>query len=201
MMGGRAAYVLATALFVGSAGVLGYFGYLYEIIPKATVYPILIFVGLEIAAQSFHATPVKHYPAVVLACVPALAYLALIFIDQVAGASRAELPADLQAKVLTIRMLSSGFIITSLVWASALTAMIDRRLAHSAAFFLIAAVFTLFGVMHSPAPGSPLFLPWALAADYQAPVVQYAIGYTLVAVLMLAWSLLVPSAEDSRHVA
>src|SRR5438067_6179279 len=77
-MGCRAAYVLATALFVGSAGVLGYFGYLYLIIPKVTVYPILIFIGLEIAAQSFHATPVRHYPAVVFACVPALAQLALI---------------------------------------------------------------------------------------------------------------------------
>ena len=74
-MGGRAAYVLATALFVGSAGVLGYFGYLYVVIPKVTVFPILIFIGLEIAAQSFHATPARHYPAVVLACVPALAQL------------------------------------------------------------------------------------------------------------------------------
>src|SRR5204863_3991272 len=82
-MGGRAAYVLATALFVGSAGLLGYFGYLYVIIPKVTVYPILIFIGLEIAAQSFHATLVRHYPAVVLACVPALAQLALIFVDNI----------------------------------------------------------------------------------------------------------------------
>ncbi len=35
-MGGRAAYTLATALFVGGAGLFGYFGYLYAISPKAT---------------------------------------------------------------------------------------------------------------------------------------------------------------------
>ena len=70
-MGGRAAYTLATALFVGSAGVLGYFGYLYLIIPKATVFPILIFVGLEITAQSFHATPRRHFSAIAVACIPA----------------------------------------------------------------------------------------------------------------------------------
>ena len=55
-MGGRAAYVLATAIFIGSAGLLGYFGFLYAIIPKATVFPILIFVGLEIMSQGVHAT-------------------------------------------------------------------------------------------------------------------------------------------------
>jgi AGZA family xanthine/uracil permease-like MFS transporter len=195
-MGGRAAYVLATALFLGSAGLFGYFGYLYLLIPKETVYPILIFIGLEIAAQSFHATPLKHYPAVVLACVPALAYLALSFIDRVAGASRAELPADLQGQVHTIRMLASGFIITSLVWASALAAMIDRRLARSAVFFVVAAVFTLFGVMHSPAPGSPLFLPWALPLEFQRPVFQFALGYSLVALLLFAWHHAIPLAQS-----
>ena len=194
-MGGRAAYVLATALFVGSAGILGYFGYLYLVIPKVTVYPILIFIGLEIASQSFHATPVKHYPAVVLACVPALAQLALIFIDRLAGAAGGAIPGDLQSQIQTIRMLSSGFIITSLVWASALAAMIDRRLARSALFFLIAAVFTLFGVMHSPAPGSPLFLPWSLATEYQAPVYQYALGYALTALLLFVWAQIVTAAE------
>jgi AGZA family xanthine/uracil permease-like MFS transporter len=197
-MGGRAAYVLATALFVGSAGILGYFGYLYLIIPKVTVYPILIFIGLEIASQSFHATPVKHYPAVVLACVPALAQLALIFIDRLLGSLTGSVPADLQAQIQTIRMLSSGFIITSLVWASALAAMIDRRLARSALFFLIAAVFTLFGVMHSPAPGSPLFFPWSLASEYRPLVIQYALGYALVALLLFAWSTAVKAAETER---
>ena len=41
-MGGRAAYSLATALFIGSAGLLGYFGFLYVIIPKAAIFPILV---------------------------------------------------------------------------------------------------------------------------------------------------------------
>ena len=77
-MGARSAYTLATALFVGAAGIFGYFDWIFFIIPKAVIFPILIFVGLEITAQSFHATPARHYPAVALACVPALAYLALL---------------------------------------------------------------------------------------------------------------------------
>jgi AGZA family xanthine/uracil permease-like MFS transporter len=196
-MGGRAAYVLATALFVGSAGVLGYFAYLYVVIPKVTVYPILIFIGLEIAAQSFHATPVRHYPAVVLACVPALAQLALIFVDKVlsdpsvAGRGIALATfgeSSLGGELATLRMLANGFIVTSLVWASALAAIIDRRLARAAVLFGLAALATLVGVMHSPQPGSPLFLPWHLDPSQARLVVPYAVGYVLVAGVLLTWS-------------
>ena len=84
-MGGRAAYVLGTAITVGVIGLLGGFSYFYMLIPKAAVYPILIFVGLEISAQSFLATPKRHYPALVLACVPALAFLAYLYADQLLG--------------------------------------------------------------------------------------------------------------------
>src|SRR5205823_354201 len=87
----------------------------------------------------------------------------------------------------TIRMLSSGFIVTSLVWASALAAIIDRRLSWAAAFFLVASVCALFGVIHSPAPGSPLFLPWRLEAANQPAVCQYTLGYLLVAVMLFVW--------------
>ena len=81
-MGARSAYTLATALFVGAAGIFGFFDWIFFFIPKAVIFPILIFVGLEITSQSFHATPVRHYPAVALACVPALAYLAVLSYKQ-----------------------------------------------------------------------------------------------------------------------
>jgi AGZA family xanthine/uracil permease-like MFS transporter len=187
-MGARAAYVLATALFIGSAGVLGYFGYLYVVIPKVTVYPILIFIGLEIAAQSFHATPVRHYPAVVFACVPALAQLALIFAEKLLPTVNGPLDLKTQAELETIRMLSSGFIVISLIWASLLAALIDHRLRRAAIFVLIAAFLTPFGIMHSPLPGSAMFLPWQLTPEFQRPVFQYTLGYLLVAILLFLWS-------------
>ena len=61
-MGARCAYTLATALFVGAAGVFGFFDVIFLLIPKAVIFPILIFVGLEITAQSFHATPPGIFP-------------------------------------------------------------------------------------------------------------------------------------------
>src|SRR5205823_12842493 len=50
-MGGRAAYTLATALFIGAAGYFGWFTVFFAILPKAAMFPILVFVGLEITAQ------------------------------------------------------------------------------------------------------------------------------------------------------
>ncbi len=48
----------------------------YDLVWQSSI-GILVFVGLEITAQSFRATPERHFPAVALAILPALAYLAL----------------------------------------------------------------------------------------------------------------------------
>ena len=206
-MGGRAAYTLATAAFIGGAGLIGYFGYLYVVIPRLAVFPILVFVGLEITAQSFHATPKQHYPAVALACMPALAALVLIFVDKlfgdpavVASQVHAGSVADLtlRADLQTVRALANGFVLTSLLWASALAAMIDQRLRLAGAYFALAGVFALFGIIHSPLPGSPLFLPWrwvegqvvaGLPPAAFRVMLQYAGGYAAVALLLwvLGW--------------
>lgn len=192
-MGGRAAYTLATALFIGSAGLLGYFGFLYVFIPKATVFPILIFVGLEITAQSFQATPKRHYAAVVIACVPALASLVLIFIDKFLGEFAAhgivleQLSAGMQGEIATIRPLGNGFIVTSLLWASTLAAMIDRKLRVAAIFMSVAAVLSLFGIMHSPFAGAAMFLVWDLESAMRQTPLSYGAGYLLIAVMMIGW--------------
>jgi len=199
-MGGRAGYTLATALFIGTAGVLGYFSIIYLIVPKAIVFPILIFIGVEITAQSYHATPSLHYPAVALACVPALAYLVMIYVKQalVAGGlsitglaeqagthSQAEFASNLQ----TIHMLSGGFILTSLLWASALAGLLDRRLMRAAFYFAVAGVLSLFGVIHSPLPDSRIVLPWSEfheVSSGQTPI-YLSLAYGAMALLLVAW--------------
>jgi len=205
MMGGRSAYTLLTALFIGSAGLIGYFGYLYEYIPKPTVFPILVFIGLEITAQSFHATPRRHYPAVAFACVPALAYLALMFTNQLIGAmyaanvnpSEVIAAGKLEGNIQTVRMLANGFIITSLLWASALAAIIDRRFVIAALFFVIAGVCGLFGVIHSPIDGAPMYLPWNLEPELAEAVYRFSAGYVAAAVVLVLWSVfLKPEAGD-----
>ena len=197
-MGGRAAYTLATALFVGSAGLVGYFGYLYVVIPKVTVFPILVFIGLEITAQSFQATPKRHYAAIAMACIPALAALAWTYVDrifadpvvQASGLSIATLGGEaLRYELLTLRVLANGFILTSLLWASALAALIDRRLWLAAAYFAVCSACSFFGVIHSPLPGGPMFLPWRLASEASQMPLRFGCGYLAVVLVLFAWGL------------
>jgi AGZA family xanthine/uracil permease-like MFS transporter len=201
-MGGRAAYTFATASVVGSAGLVGYFGWLNALIPAPAVYPILVFIGLEITAQSFMATPKKHYPAVAFACLPALAFLAMNLPGRIlsdpalAEISLPQLSGDLVADLDTLGMLSSGFILTSLLWAWALAMIIDRNLVKASLVFVVASILTLFGLIHSPLPGSQVFLPfgpqsWSkiiLAPEYQWKVMEFALAYMCCAATLYTWS-------------
>jgi AGZA family xanthine/uracil permease-like MFS transporter len=170
-MGARAAYTLATALFVGSAGILGYFDWIFYLLPKAVIFPILVFVGLEITAQSFHATPRRHYPALALACVPALAYMATILLNGAindSGRSFKDFGPQTQKTVQTLTMLSNGFIVTSLLWATGLARIIDGRMRAASAAFALAGACSLFGVIHSPLPASPILPPTEVMGALQA---------------------------------
>lgn len=212
-MGGRAAYSLATALVVGSAGILGYFSILNAYLPPPVVFPILVFVGLEITAQSFYATPRKHYAAVAFGCVPALAFLALAFPGQLFGDPSAFSAGFnpgtlgdpiLKQKIATMTMLSNGFILISLLWAWALAAIIDRKTKTAAIVFLAAAGLTLFGFIHSPLAENRLFLPFGpeswgsvvLDAAYRGVTFEYAAGYLACAGLLGVWGMVVPLANS-----
>jgi adenine/guanine/hypoxanthine permease len=165
-MGGRAAYTLATALFVGAAGYFGLFTQLFDWLPRPAMFPILVFVGLEITAQSFRATPPRHYAALALAMLPALAALVLVPLDKVL-AGRQPLDPEGGVVLLTLRCLANGFIVTSLLWAAALAALLDGRLRASAGYLAVAGVFAFFGVIHSPLPAAPIDLPWHVFAQLQ----------------------------------
>jgi AGZA family xanthine/uracil permease-like MFS transporter len=191
-MGGRAAYTLATAVIIGGAGITGTFAYLYEIIPAPAILPILVFIGLEITAQSFHATPVRHYPAVAIACVPALAAMMVIHSDKMAAAG-AVVEGPLAVEVYTLHMLAAGFIVTSLVWAGMTASLIDRQLVKAATWAAAAAGLTLFGIIHSPFADGRLFVPWAIeglpeVAEGRGPL-SMALGYLLLAATFVGWRL------------
>ncbi|OAI53578.1 hypothetical protein AYO44_04085 [Planctomycetaceae bacterium SCGC AG-212-F19] len=195
-MGGRAAYTLATGLFIGVVGGFGGFGHIFEWLPRAAMFPILVFVGLEITAQSFHATPVKHYPAVAFAILPALAYMAKILLDGALAGRPAAEPAMQQ----TLNCLANGFIVTSLLWGAALAALLDHRARIAAIYLLVAAGFSLIGVIHSPFGAALIAWPWDVieqlhetkqfaAARYQTPY-HWAAAYVMMAglvVILAGW--------------
>lgn len=182
-MGGRAAYTLATALFVGLGGVLGYLSWLVHVLPEVVVVPILVYVGLEIAGQCFHAVPARHAPAVALCFLPALASLVLIVVNQMlagAGANAGSLTGGSAATFKALEMLAAGFVFSAMLLGSAAAFLIDGRHVALSVTLALAAIATWFGLIHSPLPGGAAFLPWRIGDT--TPLAAGA-GYATVAAL------------------
>lgn len=176
-MGGRAGYTFATALFIGIGGLVGYLSFFVNLLPKAAVAPILIFIGMEITAQAFEATSKKHAKAVAFAFVPVIADLLLIEIGSLLGnlgKSAADLTGVLAETYHSIIVLANGFIISSLIWGAAIAYIIDHKLHTAAFYFFAAAILSLFGIIHSPLENGGLFLPWQINSS--VPITLFA-GY------------------------
>jgi len=184
-MGGRSGYTIATALFIGIGGMLGYLSWFVGLLPEAVVAPILIFIGIEITAQAFEATPRAHYRAIVISFIPVIACLASIQFGQMLaglGKTPADLTGDLLASFTATTMLGNGFIVTSLLWGAAFAQVLDHRPGRAALFLMICALLTLCGVMHSPLPSGALFSP----LTPPSPLVWHtACGYGIMALSFL----------------
>jgi AGZA family xanthine/uracil permease-like MFS transporter len=180
-MGARAGYTIATGLFVGLGGILGYISFIVDALPEAAVVPILVFVALEIVAQAFEACPKAHYPAVGLAFLPALANLVQIQSTRLLGALKVSiinLPADVAMIQQIIVILGNGFILTAMLWGAFLACLIDRRLGRAALFVGICGVLSLFGLTHSIDPSGGMYLPWEVDSPWP---LRLALGYAAVA--------------------
>ncbi len=194
-MGARISYVLMTGIFIGLGGVFGYLSNFVETLPFAVLAPILVFVAISIMTQAFEATPTRYAAAVVFAFFPAIARLVAIKLGDpsIVDPARFETLFNENARgiseIATIVVLGNGFIITSMIWASFVVALIDRRLRHAAAILMIGAGLTLFGIIHSVLPSGGIYLPWNLPELSRGIALQFSAAYALLAVLMLALSM------------
>jgi adenine/guanine/hypoxanthine permease len=189
-MGAGAGYAVATALFVGLGGMLGYLPFLIDWIPAAAVAPILVYIGIEVMAQGFLATPSRHGPAVSLAILPSIAFLLALEMGSIvsaAGGALANLSGEVADTFRAVKLLGNGFIVTALLWGAAGAELIDARFRRSAIFFFTAGVLCLFGVIHSPAPQGTLFLPWNI--EDRTPF-TFAFAYLALGLIVLAAPLL-----------
>jgi adenine/guanine/hypoxanthine permease len=163
-MGARAGYTLATAFVIGVSASVGILSWLVAILPEAAVATILIFIGLEITAQGFLASPPRHGPAVAIGFIPVVAALVLIQVGGIltgAGRTAGDLTGEAAANFLTLTVLGNGFILTALLWSTATVFIIERRLALTGLAFVAASAASLCGLIHSPLSSGALFWPWA----------------------------------------
>ncbi len=198
-MGGRAGYTLATGLFIGLGGMLGYIAFMADAIPKPALAPILVFVGLDIADQAYTATPRRHAAAVTLAVLPSVAQLVLIFLSQVYGgallASAIDPAGTMKATGLmnpdfiktcgVMVLLAHGFILTAMLWGGAVAFMIDRRIQAAAVTLAVCGALSFFGVIHSVTATGGIYLPWTTGS---ALPYHWTVAYFGFAVMILLLS-------------
>ena len=193
-MGARSGYTLLTGIFIGLGGMLGYVSFIIELIPRAVLAPILIFVALDIIVQSFQACPARHAPAVAFAFFPTIARLLAIKLgnpeivfpatfDKLMNAPGGSLP-----ELLVTVALGNGFIVTAMLWGGFLAELINRRLRVSAVYLLVLAALTFFGVIHSAMADGSMYFPWNLAGLAQQIPYQFALAYVVLALLLILFS-------------
>lgn len=201
-MGARVGYTLFTGIFIGLGGILGYISFIVEVIPKAVLAPILIFVALEIMVQAFKASPLNHAPAVAFAYFPTLARLVAIKLSNpeivpmenfhrlmtVTGKTLPEL--------LVTTALGNGFILTGMLWGAFLAELIEKRLKASVCYLAVLALFSFFGIVHSALPDGSIYFPWNLTGIAQKVPYQFAIAYLALGVIFLLLSYVPKNGRD-----
>ncbi len=172
-MGATYWYTLMTGLLVGLGCMAGLMTVVVEIIPRAVLAPIFIFIGFEIVSQAYRESPMQHSPAVSFSFLPVVANLIMIFLGQFITAmsgSSGTLPVRLQTLLQSLTLLSNGFIVTALLWGSMLAFLIDQKSRHAALSALICGIFSLFGIIHSVLPSGEVYLPWKIPSHLPSTI-------------------------------
>ena len=157
-VGGRIGYSLATGIVIAVICFFGITGLFLAVIPRAALFPILLFIGLVIGSQAFQATKAKYAPAIVLALVPNIAQWANTLVDNSltsAGTSAAKVGTDVLAGngVLYTGMsiLGSGAVLAGLMLGAIAVFVIDRAYSRAIVYSVVASILAFVGLIHNPA--------------------------------------------------
>ncbi len=200
-MGSRAGYTFLTGIFIGLGGMLGYVSFIVELIPRAVLAPILVFVALDIIVQSFQACPARHAPAVAFAFFPTIARLLAIKLGNPDAVSPEAfqklmtLPGKALPELLVTVALGNGFIITAMLWGAFLAKLIDRNLKIAALYLTILAALSFFGIIHSAMADGVMYLPWTLDGLSKQIPYQFTLAYGVLALFLLTMSFTKESRE------
>jgi len=192
-VGGRIGYSLATGVVIAAICLFGLVGFFLAVIPRAALFPILLFIGLVIGSQAFQSTKAKYAPAIVLAIVPNIAQWAKTLVDGALGAAGTNAatigyPALGNQGVLYagLERLGAGAVLAGLILGAIAVFVINREYSRAIVYTLIAALLSLVGLIHDPA--GLIFANVNGAWQIRAPEPVW-IGYVLAAgvIATAAW--------------
>ena len=141
--GATAGYSILNAVVFFTVLNAGIYPLIEAVIPYACVAPILMVVGLTVAANALDVSPRRHTVAIFIGLFCVLAdYIQVEF----------GLTTAFGAEVVTRGVFSAGTaggIMNALVLTAIVCDLIDRKFLRAAVFCAIACWFSMFGLMHS----------------------------------------------------
>ena len=157
-VGGRIGYSLATGIVISAICLFGLVGLFLAVIPRAALFPILLFIGLVIGSQAFQTSKAKYAPAIVLAIVPNIAQWAKTLVDgalSAAGTNAGAVGYDALGNqgVLYggLERLGAGAVLSGLMLGAIAVFIIGRAYSRAIVYTLIAGVLALVGLINDPA--------------------------------------------------
>lgn len=215
-MGARTAYSLGVALVLAIGGILGVIQFLIDVLPDAAIKPVLIVVACDIVRLAFKGVDSDDSPGVAFAAMPAIIAFAHVKVGDLyrametglagardafsasgdaAGAAMLQaqvmLPAAWQHEYALMGAMARGYILTGILWAAAVSYVINKRFKEGAAALLIAGGLSLFGIIHSVLDNSAIYLPWNLSLESSfltSLPYRFAAGYALAALVIIAFA-------------
>jgi adenine/guanine/hypoxanthine permease len=154
-MGARHGYSILNGVIITFLCLIGGVSIFLKIIPQECILGILLWIAIIITAQAFQEIPKEHSLAVVFGLIPAFAAFTYeMVIDKtlaVAGVPLASIADRMDSVGLFIRgilFLDRGFLLTSMIFASVLVFMIDRKFLQAAQWTFAASVLSIIGLIH-----------------------------------------------------
>ncbi|CAM9464258.1 unnamed protein product [Ascophyllum nodosum] len=158
--GAKSGYSLINGIVYLFISWVGLFGVIRSLVSKATVGPIVLFVGLAMLEECFRYLPSRHLVVMVFGLFPSICDWVTNIADRAPMSGVAEdgtvynsnLPddADWWWGVLGFKR---GAVLVSLCWVAILVHIIDRKWWQAACWALISAIFSAVGIIHVPVAG------------------------------------------------
>lgn len=207
-MGARAGYSILNGVFISVVAFLGLMAFVSSIIPIEAGMGIVLWIGIVISAQCFQSIPSSHAPAAVIGIFPSLAAWAILmiksiffylnmqfqgFIAKLSNPPKFNFALDSVSITQPIApyalkgllVLSEGFLLTSMVWASIVVYIIEKNFKVASIWAFIGAGLTFFGIIHSiKVVGNDVMSQYGIL-----PATEFTISYILIGILFWTMSL------------
>jgi adenine/guanine/hypoxanthine permease len=169
MMGARIGFCFWTAVIFMAVFVSGISLFMAQLFPWAILAAMIAYVSIGVGRAMLHAVDRKYINAVLLGLVLPAGVIVSSAVNSALpalklSAASPEVQAALNRSIYwsSIQGLGNGFLFLVLVVSALITETIDRNFARAALWCAIAAVFSWFGLMHSP------ILHWGAQPMYAA---------------------------------